>query len=229
MTDDLVPLPQEVRALPAPSVIGDALKRELSARVSAERAARGDVHIEEDVYPLVRALSSAHDLLGEYASQFAAAARVARAELDNELMVAAGEQDGVPQAALTVPDGSVNVRLAPAFGNTHNIDTDQVIDTVIALALDLSRGTEPEQGPEEEDPVYLARYEQWMAGVIRLAVNRVLELGSYSMQVSKVQTFSEQLAATGTDDLSAVVRGSVRTTRTYQGVKYERKRRKEKS
>lgn len=223
---ELVPLPDAVRALPAPSQIGDALKQELSSRVGAERIMRGDVHQPEDVYALVRPLAAAYELLTEYAHQFTSAARVARAELETELTFAVGEQDGIPQGKLTVPDGDVEVRLAPDHGNTHTIDLLPVLSAVIADILGQSRDTEPEQEPGETDRDYLERYERWMAAVIHAVIEGVFALGTFSPQVSKVQAYAVDLASRQDDQLSAVVRSSVQTTRRYKGVKYERKERK---
>lgn len=226
MTDQLVPLPDAVRALPAPDMIGDALKRELSTRVTAERSARGDVHQPEDTFALVRALDRAHGLLTEYAHQFSQAAALARKELDNELYAAVGDSDGVPNGPLVVPDGDRNIRLAPDHGNSHDIDTGQVTAVAVARALAITRDTEPVQRDDESDADYFDRYEVWLTGVIMTALRLVHSLGGFTMQVSKVRAFAAELAAQELDSLSAVVTGAIGTKRRYRGVKHERKERK---
>jgi len=127
-----------------------------------------------------------------------------------------------------VPDANgTDIRFTVEKGNIHAIDTDQVISVVIANLIEITRDTEPEWDEDVEDAAgYRARYETWMAGVMRLAVDQVLALGSYAMQVSKVRAFAADLGATGVDAESAVVTGSITTTSRYKGVKMERKERR---
>jgi len=212
--------------LPAPDVIGDALKRELSSRVAAERDARGDVRQPEDVYALTRALDRAHGLLTEYAHQFSQAAAYARKELDNELFAAVGDNDGIPAGPLVVPDGDRNIRLAPDHANSHHIDTAQVTAVAVTRALAITRNTEPEQEPNESDGDYADRYDTWLVGVIMTALRLVHSLGGFTMQVSKVRAFAQELAAQELDDLAAVVTSAIKTTRRYRGTKHERKERR---
>lgn len=226
MSDELAPLPEAVRALPSPDLIGDALKRELNARVTAERDARGDVHQPEDTYALVRSLDRAHGLLTEYAHQFSQAAALARKELDNELYTAVGDSDGVPNGPLVVPDGDRNIRLAPDHGNSHDIDAAQVVAVAVARALDITRDTEPEQELAESEDAYMLRYDAWLTGVIMTALRLVHSLGTFSMQVSKVRAFAAELASLELDSQAAVVNSAVHTSRRYRGVKHERKERK---
>lgn len=228
MSDDLVPVPDVVRALPAPRVVSEALKAELYARVAAERNRRGDVHQPEDVSPLVRALAGAKELLEEYARAFTRAATIAKDELDTELFEAVGQQAGIPNSGLTVPDlDGTDILFSLLKPNKHDIDTDQVITVVINNLIEITRDTEPEWDEDvEEAPTYRARYEAWMAGVMRLAVEHVIELGTYAMQVSKVRAFATDLAGTGCDAEAAVVRGSITTTARYGGIKVDRKERK---
>jgi len=227
MTDELVPFAEPSR-LPAPADLKETLRRELSEHVTAERAARGDVHQPEDTWALVRKLGGAFDAFSEYANAFSSAAAMARRELDAELFAAVGDSDGVPLAGMSVPDANgTDIRFTVEKGNIHAIDTDQVISVVIANLIEITRDTEPEWDEDVEDAAgYRARYETWMAGVMRLAVDQVLALGSYAMQVSKVRAFAADLGATGVDAESAVVTGSITTTSRYKGVKMERKERR---
>lgn len=230
MTDEIVPFADPVR-LPAPATLKDMLREELSAHVTRERADRGDICQPEDVSPLVRALAGARDAFSEYANAFSSAAALAKRELDEELVQAVGEQDDIPNGPLLVPDtDGTDIRLVPDYGNNHHIDVDQVISTAIMNLITISRDTEPEWDEDLDDAqAYRDRYELWMAGLMRLAVDHILSMGSYSMQVSKVRAFGVALAGTEADDDAAVIRGAIRTTRNYRGVKVERKQRKESS
>lgn len=227
MTDDLVPFAEPSR-LPAPATLKETLRRELNEQVTAERAVRGEVHQPEDVYALVRKLAGAADAFSEYANAFSSAAAAAKRELDSELIAAVGENDGVPLGGLVVPDlNGTDIRFNLDKGNVHDIDADQVISIVITNLIAISRDTEPEWDEDLDDAqAYRDRYELWMAGVMRVAIDRVLTLGTYAMQVSKVRAFEADLAGTGADQEAAVVRGAVATTAKYRGVKVERKQRK---
>ncbi len=227
---DLVPLPDNVRSLPAPQDVGRALKEALTARVAAERAARGEVHQPEDVSPLVRSLAGAHELLGEYARAFTGAAGLAREELDEELLAAVGEQEGIPISGLTVPDlDGTDLRFTLNKTNNHDIDERAVLAAVIGNTIAATRDTEPEWDEDIEDAsAYRDRYEDWMCHVMERAIDTVIALGSYSMQVSKVNAYAVTLAGQGHDSLASVVRGSVKTTQKYRGTKLERRERKEK-
>jgi hypothetical protein len=226
VADELVPFAEPSR-LPAPADLKETLRRELSEHVTRERADRGDIHQPEDVWALVRKLAGAKDAFEEYAQAFSAAASMAGRELKEELIAAVGENDGIPLSGMSVPDtDGTDIAFSLAKGNTHGIDADQVISAVISNLIMISRDTEPEEQPGDDYYEYRDRYETWMAGVMRLAVDHVLALGSYAMQVSKVRAFAADLAATERDGESAVVRGSISTTPTYKGVKLERKRRK---
>lgn len=226
-TDELVPFADPVR-LPAPAELKETLRVELSRHVSDERESRGEVHQPEDVSPLVRALAAAKDAFAEYANAFSSAASLAKRELDEELVQAVGEDDGVPRGNLTVPDlNGTDIRFGLNFTNSHDIDQATVLAAVVGNTIAATRDTEPIQEVDEPDHVYLSRYDDWLMHVVERAVDTVLALGSYSMQVSKVKAYSATLASQGLDPLAGVVRGAIKTTRAYGGVKVERKTRKE--
>jgi hypothetical protein len=227
MTDELVPFAEPSR-LPAPADLKETLRRELSEHVTAERAARGDVHQPEDTWALVRKLGGAFDAFSEYANAFKSAAAMARRELDAELIAAVGESDGVPLAGMAVPDvNDTEIKFSLDQGNQYTIDADQVIQVVVANLIEITRDTEPEWDEDLEDAAgYRARYETWMAGLMVLAIDHVMQLGSYAMQVSKVRAFAADLAAAGADSESAVVTGAITRATRYKGVKMERKERR---
>lgn len=215
--------------MPAPSDVAQALRDALYQRVAAERANRGEVHQPEDVSPLVRSLAGAQELLNDYARAFTRAATIAKDELDEELFTAVGNQDGIPMSGLKVPDlDGTDILFSLIKPNTHGIDERTVVAAVIGHTIATRRGSEPSQNDDETNHEYDQRYEGWMADVIEQAVDQVLDLGSYALQVSKVKAYAVALAGQGEDNLAGVVRGSINTTATYRGIKVERKERKEK-
>jgi len=229
VTDDLVPLPPQIQGIPSPRDVSTMLISNLAVRVHYARTARGDVTQPEDVNALVRALGGAKEMLDEYSRAFATAAREAVHYLEEELLFAVGEQDGVPLSGLKVPDlDGTDLVFTLMKPKTHTVDEPQVIDVAVVDALAAARDTEPAQEPDESNAAYLDRYERWMAGVVHMAVNTVIGLGSYSMQVSKVRAYAVELAGRGADTLASVVRGSITTKDKYTGTKFERKERKSK-
>jgi hypothetical protein len=226
VTDDLIPFAEPAR-LPAPADLKETLRRELSEHVARERDQRGHVHQPEDVFALVRKLAGAHDVLGEYANAFSNAASMARRELESELVTAVGEQDGIPTSGLDVPDrDGTDIRFTLAKGNTHDIELRTVIAAVVAATVARMSGGEPVQADDEDDAAYDERYWRWFAHVIERAIDWVLSLGTYTMQVTKVRAFAATLAGDGEDAMAAVVNGAVNTTSSYRGVKMERKQRR---
>lgn len=227
MSDELVPLPPQIQGMPSPRDVGTMLIANLAVRVHHARTARGDVHQPEDVYPLVRSLAGAKEMLEDYARAFTTAAAEAKYNLDDELVAAVGEQAGIPTSGLTVPDvDGTDIHLTLATPNSHDIGMDAVLNVVVADVLARARDSEPDNLPGEDFYAYRDRYETWMAGVMRMAIDQVIELGSYSMQVSKVRAYETALAGDAADDLAGVVRGSITKTSHYRGIKLERKERK---
>lgn len=227
MSDDLVPLPPQIQGIPSPRDVGTMLVANLAVRVHNAREARGGVTQPEDVNALVRSLGGAKEMLEDYARAFTTAAQEAGHYLREEHLSAVGEQDGVPQSGLKVPDlDGTDIVFTLDQPNSHTVDQDQVIAVAINRRLELHRDTEPIQADDEPSYLYLERYEQWMFIVMRLAVADVLGVGTYTMQVSKARAFAAQLAGEGRDAAAAVVRGAINTTTRYRGVKVERRERK---
>lgn len=227
MSDDLVPLPPQIQGIPSPRDVGTMLVANLAVRVHHARQARGTTRQPEDVYALVRSLGGAKEMLEDYARSFTTAATEAKHWIDEELIEAVGEHDGIPRSGLKVPDtDGTDLHLTLNTPNSHTIDQPAVIAAIIGNTLAATRDTEPDNLPGEDYDAYRDRYEAWMVHVIERVVDQVLAVGSYSMQVSKVNAYAVALAGEGEDHLAGVVRGSVTTTSNYRGIKVERKERK---
>lgn len=229
MTDDLIPVPAAVRSLPAPRDITTALREELNARVSAERASRGEVHQPEDVSPLVRALAGAHDLLSEYGRAFTLAANTAKEVLDEELTEAVGEQDGIPLADLKVEDlDGTDIHLTRKTATGYEFNLDSLISLVANDAVHVTRHSDPPwpDGMSEEE--YRTQYEEWLVNVLVLTVEAVLSLGTFSPQVTKVRAYATESASRGDDSSAAVARNAIRKkAEKFSGIAYTRKERKQ--
>jgi len=205
-------------ALPAPADLKALLLHKIEHGVAAMRAERGDVHMPEDTFALQRELAYAKDVLGEYGRAFAAAEKVALQIAEEELIEAVGEQDGIPNEPLIVPDGRGDVRVAPDFKNEYQFDLDSLIEVVaVRWGSDLARlialdGAAP---PNVDVPVTAVR-------TVRDALNELLSLGSFLPSVRAVDAYAKHVARQGDDNMSAVVRSAKRKTRKYKGVKITR-------
>lgn len=223
-----------VTRFPDHRTLGKALQDGVNATMAQLRAARGEVVAEEDVYEAVRWAQGIAESFNEYGRAFAGAAALVAQYAEEELTEAVGEQDGVPLKSLTVPDvDGTDIRLSKETGNTHHIDKAAVLQ---ALAVSLVQGddlagemavilsdlydrVEPtDKGTEE------ATYEAAEAKLVEVllgAFEQLAALGSFSLQVSKVEAFRKELARRDTL-MASTVAGAVRTTKKYAGVKMSR-------
>lgn len=230
MGAELEPLPPAVQALPSPRDFGRLLRERLESEIKRVRDERGDVQAPEDAFALVRSLQAFREVMEEYAHAMTSAARVAVQEAEEELLSAVGDQDGVPNSGLTVPDiDGTEIKMSLLNPRTHHIDQAIVLDVLTADALgrlDVVQGTidyvanliiNPEQQPEITENL-----ETFLAGAIRNTIDEALALGTYSQQVTKVKAFGKALAGRGEDKLAGVISQSMKVTTRYAGVKLAR-------
>jgi hypothetical protein len=209
MTDTtLIPLSHMTLQLPDPQILRRKLTDALESEFARARAAQGEILVPEDTFDLQRKLAAAHEILTGYARAFADAGKRVASMQEEQLVDAVGEQAGVPNQGLTVPDAAGDVRLSLDFATARDFDLDQLIAVVV---LDEVRRwvSDPEGEPEE---------------LAEAAIRRFLGLGKFEPQVTKVKAYAKAVARAGADDLASVVSGAVRDRPpTYKGVKFERK------
>lgn len=214
----LVPI-QPLDVMPAPADLRQLLLTRLEQGVQEMRTARGTVHQPEDTYPLQRALSSATEILGDYGRAFADAARVARQIAEEELIEAVGDQDGIPNEGLTVPDARGDVRVAPDFENKYSFDVDELLAVVAWVAvvdMELPLADHVAHGADQK------ALQQVLHDGVMAALKKLLDLGAFMPGVRAVDAYAKEVARAGDDGLSAVVRGTKKKTRRYKGVKITR-------
>lgn len=227
---ELVPLPPTVASLPSPREFGRLLREWMESEILRVRAERGEVNTPEDTFELVRSLQRLRELLQEYAHTMTSVANIAAQEVQEELLNAVGEQDGVPLSGLTVPDlDGTEIKMSINAPRTHHIDQATVLDVLVADALDsldvinatvehaVAMALDPETAADSREQL-----ETILAGALRVAIDRALELGTYSQQVTKVKAFAKRLAGAGQDKLAGVVTASIKTTTEYSGIKVAR-------
>lgn len=222
-------------ALPAPSSIAAQLRRQLNDAVAAERARRGEVRMPEDVWPMMRALGRVVETCGEYERAFKKAAHEATLVAEEDLMDAVGEQNGVPNQGMTVPDADGDVKINLWLANTYQFDQAALFNAVAyAVRTEYSASSEliqimqrftgrPRLTDDEERDLD-GQVDEFVAHLVLAAMRALLELGKFEPQVTKVRKFTTELARQG-NDLDGVVSSVTSGTRKhteYKGVKVVR-------
>lgn len=199
-------------ALPSPAALSEWLTSVIEAGVVRMRSERGPVTQPEDVYPAVRAVSRADDLLAAFEAAISAARTRIRGVLEEELAEAVGEQNGIPNGSLSVPvDGQI-VKIGAAYTNSYDIDTQQVAGAMVAALADEWAGA------QAHDP----------EGFALAAIEQIIDpdtgiLGKTSAKPTKVKAVAASLAARELDPLAAVARSAIGSpVRTFKGVTVER-------
>lgn len=190
--------------LPEPIALQRQLQNQLEALIGDARRDRV-IHRPEDTWPLVRSLTAAQEVLKGYAGAFSAVAKVAVAEVEEELLEAVKEQNGIPLSGMTVPDAEGDIKISLDTPNVWAIDVDAL---VTAVAIEIGGEPDDDNG----------------AG-IRIAteaIMRFLTLGKFEPQISKVNAFAKELAREGEDQLASTVNSAVTKTVPYKGVKVAR-------
>lgn len=224
--DKYVPLPPAVlEALPN----AEAVKRQLLNAFDTEYdlmvKARGDVTRKEDVYATTRKVASWVDQAKDLKAVFEAGRKHGLAILEDELVAAVGEQDGIPnEDSLTVPDVAGDIVVKANTTNVYHIDTDALVSATIAVHLgggevqelvDIVNGDHETIAPDQ--------FEDTLAEIISGVASSLLECGKFEPQVTKVRAYAEAIARGGHDSLAAVVSDAVRKTRKIDGVTMKRK------
>lgn len=189
------------------------LKRHLTGqlnRVLADARRNRVVATPEDTWPLVRSLTDAHDVLTRYGKVFREVAQVVKAEVEEELLEAVHEQNGVPISGMTVPDSAGDIVIDRDAPNVYDID----LDALRQVAATVTQGRYESQ--DANDPAVTV-------GLIMEAMSLLLELGKFEPQVSKVKAFAVRLGREGGDDLASVVTSAVSKRTPYKGIKLNRK------
>lgn len=206
------PMRIEPLGLPHPQDLRRNLMRQVRAEYERAVAEQGEVHVPEDTFPVQRALAIAREAFEGYARAFADAGKlVAEMQLE-QLCEAMGEQDGIPNGGLTIPDREGDVRLGISTQTARDFDMGQIHAALAARVPRLAElaGTLDPERPAVE-----------IAALV--AMDLLQQVGKFEPQVTKVKAFAADLARSGDDDLAAVLRGAVRESSKFKGVTFERK------
>lgn len=209
MTDSWDTVPALVNNMPAPV----ELRRELLNRIDSAYydllKERGEVHTPEDTFAMQRRLGATRDQFSGYQDAFKAGAGRLKEIQEEELVLAVGEQDGVPNQGLTIPDAEGDIRISLDAPKSYSIDMDQLVAVLISNLLD--------SAPVAGD-VDLIQY------AVTETVAALQGWGKVEPQVSKVRAWAATLARNGRDKDASVVSGAISESTPYRGVKFERKK-----
>ena len=190
------------------------LKRELVRRIQeayAALTADRQVHVPEDTYAMQRRLGTTRDQFTGYMAAFQDAVKLLGQLMEEELVEAVGEQDGIPMQGLTVPDAEGDIQLTLDISKVYSIDLDQILAVIEDQVYDFC-----EKSGEAENLGLIP-------GVANQAMNQLLALGKFELQVSKVRAYAATLARAGLDTEASIVTGAISERTPYKGVKFERK------
>jgi hypothetical protein len=187
---------------------------------TAVRSARGSVVVPEDTYDLTRRTVAAGEVLRQWRDAFEAAAAEADAIAAEEALTAMGGLPGyedAPAGSLFVPDGEgQRIAVTPDWkpgASTWDTDTLKAWlaeDTVAELGL----------GEESDRPVLTV---QETVSVVRDALDRLTNLGTFTPGARAVDELRKRLAGLGRDADAGILR-QIRSVglRAYKGVKITR-------
>lgn len=201
--------------MPTPRSVVAVLRANLHNLVIDAQNARGDVHAPEDTYDLIRSLMLVREGAADYEHAFTTIRREVDGFIQDDLELAMGEQDGVPNGGMKVPDvDGTDIAITVDKQNNYDIDTTALVGALTFEAL-------AQAGAEFGDKDLPQDYVAWLLGV---ALERLTGLGQFRPQVTKVRAYADDLARIeGGPGIAAAVRQSVSKTVRFRGIKVERK------
>lgn len=203
-------VPALVGDLAPPEVLGRELKQRIQTAYAALYKARGEVQVPEDTYDMLRRLAAEWDRFKGYGRAFSDAVKLLAQLMEEELTEAVGEQEGIPNQGLTVPDAAGDFRISLDTPRVYEIDMDQVW-AVIQNSL--------------EDRAKIAGIAFPIPWAVHQVVNLLPQLGKFEPQVSKLKAYAATLARDGDDKAASVVSGAITSKTPFKGVKFERNNR----
>jgi len=238
--------PISMGGLPEPVEFTRLFKLGIERAFAVARAELGENPTPEQTFDLHRTMARGFELAKGYKSGFEAGRKLF-SELQAELLAdAVGEQDGVPNSNLTVPDPEGDITLKVGSSNVHTMDEEALKAAVAAhvIGRDVIDGPATKQldgsptpdhyasmsfttavvriveGDSPDDPESLGEV---LAEALMQAIDVYVALGSFTPQVSKVREFAAEVARRGDDPLSGAVLATIDTKRKLDGVTMTRK------
>lgn len=204
--------------LPAPHQLVGILRERLEASVLAARAERGEVHVSEDVFASILHIGSIAEGLIDYGRAFTTVGKEAAGYVEDELIAAVGEQEGVPLSGIDVPDpDGTTLKVTRDIRNEYDIDIALVIDGAVLFTLERYRGWQDQ--PEEVRAALLSVVMILMSEAART----VIACGTFKPQITKVRDLATEIARIDpkvASTITSALKGA--KTTSYRGVKVKR-------
>jgi hypothetical protein len=206
------------RRLPAPHELVGMLRAQLDNLVNDARNGRGEIAAPEDTFDMQRGLAAVHEGLTDYARAFSKIAKEALGYVQDELIEAVGEQDGIPMAGLKVPDlDGTTISIELDKTNEYTFDHDALRSAVAYSVLMARRGEDPTRGVRSEE------VDNWVVSLMIDAMTLLETLGQFRPQVTKVRAFTAELSRLpGGDLIASTVTSTTRKNPLFKGVKVKR-------
>jgi hypothetical protein len=199
--------------LPAPHDLVGMLRAKLEELITAAREGRGEVLTPEDTYEIHRGLVAVIEGLEDYARAFTTIAKEAKGYVEDELIEAVGESDGIPLVGLRVPDvDGTTVVISLDTANEYVFDHAALRSAVAYSVLMTS-------------PADRQASDELLINSMVDAMALLETLGQFKPQVTKVRAFTNELARLeGGPAIASTVTSTIRKNPTFRGVKIRRER-----
>jgi hypothetical protein len=204
--------------MPAPHDLVGILRERLDALVLQLRAERGEVHAPEDVYVPMRRLGALAEGLGDYGRAFSKVAGEVRGHIQDELELAVGEQDGIPNSGMRVPDeDGTDLLVSLDTRNEYNIDTAVVINGVALQTMSMFPGVARNIALDDDEA------DEELLRILVAAMVQLIACGTFKPQVTKVRALATEIARTDPKVASTITSMLATAKRTeFKGVKIKR-------
>jgi hypothetical protein len=146
-----------------------------------------------------------------------------RPAMEELLVDAVGEQDGVPTSGITVPDvDGTNIKIGIDTENNYEVDRDALM-SALAFALMTERRDRLGQMFAAEFAGNGDESEQILAEVLVQAMESITAQGAFKPQITKVRATAKLLARLpGGDKIAATVTGAIKKTVKFKGITVDR-------
>lgn len=205
-------------AMPAPRTVVGVLRENLRTLVLEARETRGEVRMPEDTYALVRSLMGVREGAADYAHAFTVIRQEIDGYIQDDLELAVGEQDGVPNSGMKVPDvDGTDINISVDSRNQYGFDVSALVRGVMFEALD-------EAASDDEIAALPWELVDRLAKLFDAALYRLIGLGQFKPQVTKVRAFAEELSRReGGPAVASTVMSTVKKSQEFKGIKVERR------
>lgn len=182
------------------------------------------VDTPEDSFAGQRRLAAIAETAKSYGRAFTTFERDSvRPAMEDLLIDAVGEQDGIPTSGITVPDiDGTNIKISVNTENDYQIDQD-ALKSALAFALITERRERLGQMFAAEFEGNGDEAETILAEILTQAMESITAQGSFKPQITKVRATAKLLARLpGGPKIAATVTGAIKKKVNFKGITVDR-------